>query len=114
MLTTTASPIPPIDDRGHHENSISLTSGDSSGTIPPANSLAGWVPGLLLLYLLVWQALFVLKIMDMALGWLRCFRWFPKQGKRLRALVNWLIALGLLGAYLVLGRALGRLAFTPN
>lgn len=55
----------------------------------------GYVIIALFFYFFFRHAMLVLMIMDFFISWLRSFRWFPKQGKRLKTCIHWLIALGL-------------------
>ncbi|MEZ5716682.1 MAG: hypothetical protein R3D85_16980 [Paracoccaceae bacterium] len=96
------------------DSSLTLSGNGHSWAVLPTSTLAGWGLGLLLLYLFVRHFLVVLMVMDLVLGWLRRFRWFPGPGRRRRALVHWLIALALLAAYVLLGSRLGWLSFTPR
>ena len=52
--------------------------------------------------------------MDIILGWLRKFSWFPKEGKRRKALIHWLIAVGLYVGCLSLAASFGWLNFIPQ
>jgi len=58
--------------------------------------------------------LFVLMFMDLILGWLRQFNWFPKEGKRLKTVLHWAIALALFGGYLAIAASMGWLQFVPS
>lgn len=85
-----------------------------SWEIVPESSWAGWVLGILFVYLFFRHFMFVLMIMDAIIGWLRQFRWFPGKGRRMRTFVHWLIALGLFIGFLVAGKLNGFLTFVPN
>lgn len=76
--------------------------------------MAGAVLGILFLYLLFRHVLFVLMFMDIVLGWLRGFRWFPKEGKRRTTLINWLIALALFIGSISVAQPLGWLELIPQ
>lgn len=93
---------------------MTASSGGSSWEIVPESPAAGLVLALLFLYLLFRHTLFVFMIMELIIGWLRQFRWFPKKGKRVRTFVHWLIALGLFGAYITIAGAAGWLEFIPQ
>ncbi|MEM1163673.1 MAG: hypothetical protein AAGJ28_22300 [Pseudomonadota bacterium] len=82
--------------------------------IVPSHTIAGIVLMVLFLYFFFRHFMLVLMIMDLVIGWLRQFRWFPKEGKRLRTLVHWLIAFGLIGVYLAVAGSLGWLNFVPK
>ncbi|APX13480.1 hypothetical protein BWR18_18695 [Tateyamaria omphalii] len=58
--------------------------------------------------------LFTLMLMDLILGWLRKFRWFPKEGKRHKTIIHWFIALGLFLGFLGAAGSAGWLEFIPK
>ena len=70
-----------------------------------------WV---LFLYLMVRHFLFVLMFMDIVIGWLRQFRWFPKEGRRRHTLLHWLVALALLAGFIALAVAVGWMKIIPK
>lgn len=76
----------------------------------PANPLVSAVLAVLFLYLVFRHFLFVLMVVDVVLCWLRRFRWFPGEGRRGKAVLHWLIALGLFFGGLLLAGSLGWLA----
>ncbi|MEM9737335.1 MAG: hypothetical protein AAF908_12145 [Pseudomonadota bacterium] len=83
-------------------------------SIVPNNMLGAWGLTLVFLYLFYRHFFLVLMFMDIVLGWLRRFRWFPKKGRRLRTLVHWLIAVGMFAGYVALSNALGWLEVVPK
>jgi hypothetical protein len=52
--------------------------------------------------------------MDLILGWLRGFDWFPKEGKRTKTLIHWIIALALFLGFLFVAGSAGWLEFIPQ
>lgn len=96
------------------ESSISYSGSGNGWQIVPANTLAGLVLVALILYFLLRHFLFTLMLMDLVLGWLRQFRWFPGEGKRVRSFVHMIIAVGLLGGYAAAGGAFGWFEFVPK
>ena len=88
------------------ERMITTSPNSNSWEIVPANTVAGIILGVLFIYLFFRHFMFVLMFMDLILGWLRRFNWFPKEGKRMRTFVHWIIALTLfLGFLLIAGSA---------
>lgn len=85
-----------------------------SWEIAPTNAIAGTLLAILFLYLFFRHVLFALMFMDIVLGWLRQFRWFPKEGKRRKTIVHWFIALGLFLGFLALAGSAGWLQFIPK
>ncbi|MEL6618670.1 MAG: hypothetical protein AAFP16_07325 [Pseudomonadota bacterium] len=92
---------------------LNTSAGGNSWNIMPENAVAGVVLAVLFLYFFVRHFIFVLMVFDMVLGWLRHFRWFPNEGKRMSAFVHWIIALALFLGFLVVGGAAGWLEYTP-
>jgi len=88
-------------------------SAESAWKILPQNGLATTVMIVLFIYLFVRHFIFVLMIFDIMIGWLRQFRWFPSQGRRLKALLHWAIALVLFGGFLAVGGSAGWIKFVP-
>lgn len=93
-----------------------LTTSTNSGTweIVPTNTLAGIILAVITLYFVVRHFLFVMMLMDVVLTWLRKFRWFPGEGKRMRAFIHWIIALALFQGFLTIARGAGWLEFVPQ
>lgn len=79
----------------------------------PQGGIFGILLAVLFLYLFFRHLMFILMIWDLIIGWLRQFRWFPKEGKRMRTFVHWLIAIGLFLGYLWLARTFGWIEFVP-
>jgi hypothetical protein len=96
------------------EFSSMTSTNESTWDVVPDSNIAGIVLAVLFLYLFLRHMLFVLMIMDFILGWLRKFYWFPKEGKRLRTFVHWVIAVGVLLGFLGIGRFAGWLKFVPQ
>jgi len=84
---------------------------ENSYEIVPTSLLAGAVLAVLFVYFIIRHFLFVFMVFDVMVGWLRQFRWFPKEGQRIRIAVHWLIAIGLLVGYFALGAQFGWLDF---
>lgn len=96
------------------ENTITTSSNGSTWEIVPANTIAGIILAVLFFYLFFRHMLFVLMFMDVILGWLRKFGWFPKEGKRRKTIIHWVIALGLFFGFLAVAGSAGWLEFTPK
>ena len=96
------------------ESSTVFLAADASWNIVPRNDVAGYVLGILFVYLFFRHALFVLMIADIVFGWLRKFNWFPKEGKRQRTFVHWIIAVTLFGGFLLVAGLSGWLEFIPK
>lgn len=96
------------------EGSMTTTANGTTWDIAPTNAIAGIILAVLFIYLFFRHFLFALMIMDAILGWLRRFGWFPKEGKRVRAFIHWLIALGLFFGFLAVAGTAGWLEFTPR
>lgn len=86
----------------------------SSWQIVPLNAFTGFVLFALFFYLFFRHMLFVFMFADILFGWLRKFNWFPKEGKRLKTFVHWIIAVGLFVAFLVVAGSVGWLEFVPK
>ena len=69
---------------------------------------------MLFFYLFFRHFLFVLMFMDVILGWLRRFNWFPKEGKRLKTFVHWLVAVGMFSGFPIIAGSAGWLEFIPR
>ena len=69
------------DQRGaaQMESTITTSTNGNSWEIVPTHTLAGIVLGVLFIYLFFRHFMFVLMFMDLILGWLRKFNWFPKE-----------------------------------
>ncbi len=76
--------------------------------------MAGIALAILFFYLFFRHFLFVLMFADIVIEWLRKFRWFPKEGKRLKTFIHWVIALGLFLGFLAIAGAAGWLEFVPQ
>jgi uncharacterized membrane protein len=96
------------------EPSISTATGESSWEIVPTNTLAWIIFFALFAYFFFRHFLFVMMGMDTVISWLRKFSWFPSEGKRLKAFIHWLIALGLFLGFLLVGRSIGWIDFVPQ
>jgi len=73
------------------EGAITTSSNGSSWEIFPSNTLVGIILGVLFIYLFFRHFMFVLMFMDLVLGWLRQFNWFPKEGKRRKTFIHWVV-----------------------
>jgi len=93
------------------DSQVNTSNYQGSWEIVPTNTLAAIVLGVLFVYLFFRHALFVFMVMDLFLGWLRAFSWFPKEGRRFRTFVHWIIALSLFLLYLLLAGVAGWLDF---
>jgi hypothetical protein len=82
--------------------------------IVPGNAFVGVLLGVLFLYLSFRYILFALMIADVMLGWLRKFAWFPKEGRRKRTVVHWIMAIALFFGFLVIAESAGWLQFVPR
>lgn len=96
------------------KTTISTSTSSNSWEIVPANSLASVVLTVLFIYLFFRHFLFILMFMDLFIGWLRKFNWFPKEGKRRKTFLHWLIALGLFFGFLLVAGSAGWLEFIPQ
>ncbi len=86
----------------------------NSWEIAPTNTFAGVILGVLFIYLFFRHFMFVLMLMDLILGWLRKFNWFPKEGKRRSTFIHWIIALAAFFGFLSLAGSAGWLEFIPQ
>jgi len=96
------------------ETTLTTSSNRGEWEIIPTNTVAGVILAVFFIYLFFRHMMFVLMFMDIVIGWLRKFRWFPKEGKRLKTLAHWAIALGLFLGYLFVAGNLGYLEFVPR
>lgn len=96
------------------ETTVTTSTNGNSWEIVPTNTVAEIILGVLFFYLFFRHFMFALTFMDLILGWLRKFNWFPKEGKRMKTFIHWIIALMLfLGFSLIAGSA-GWLQFIPQ
>lgn len=96
------------------EASIHTATNESSWDIVPTNTVAWVIFFALFVYLFFRHFLFVMMFMDIIISWLRKFSWFPSEGKRFKAFIHWLIALGLFLGFLFVGRSIGWIEFIPQ
>lgn len=96
------------------ESSISASTNGGSWELVPTNTAAAIALVILLIYLFFRHFLFVLMVMDIIIGWLRRFIWFPKEGKRRKTFIHWIIALGMFFGFLALAGSVGWLKFIPR
>lgn len=96
------------------ESTVTTSSNGNTWEIVPVNAFSGIILGVLLIYLIFRHFMFVLMFMDLILGWLRQFNWFPKEGKRMKTFVHWVIALALFLGFLLGAGLAGWLAFEPQ
>lgn len=96
------------------ESTITTATNGNSWAIVPANTLAAIILRVLLIYLFFRHFMFVLMFMDLILGWLRKFNWFPKEGKRKKTFIHWIIALVLFLGFLFAAGSAGWLEFIPQ
>jgi uncharacterized membrane protein len=93
------------------ETTFTTTTNSGTWNVVPTNPVAGFLLFIVFMYLLFRHFVFILMIMDIVNGWLKRFRWFPGPGKRLKGLIHWIVAVGLLIGYMYLARAIGWLHF---
>ncbi|SLN14940.1 hypothetical protein [Ruegeria meonggei] len=96
------------------ERTITTSTNGNSWEIVPTNAVAGVILGVLFIYLFFRHFMFVLMFMDLILGWLRKFNWFPKEGKRWKTFIHWVVALALLLGFLFVAGSAGWLEFIPQ
>lgn len=96
------------------ESTITTSTNGNSWEIVPTNTVAGVILTLLFLYVFFRHFMFMLMFMDVILGWLRKFNWFPKEGKRLKTFIHWVIALALFLVFQVVAGSAGWLEFIPQ
>ncbi len=96
------------------ERTVATSTSGNNWEIVPANTVAGTILGVLFLYLFFRHFMFVLMFMDLILGWLRKFNWFPKEGKRMTTFIHWLFALTLFLGFLLIAGSTGWLEFIPQ
>lgn len=85
----------------------------NSWSFVPTQGAAGLLLAVLFIYLWFRHALLTLMVMDLLLGWLRRFRWFPKEGRRRKTLLHWIIAVVLFAGYLVVALSAGWVQAVP-
>ena len=96
------------------ESTIITSTNSQSWEIVPTNAIAGAVLAIAFLYLLFRHFMLVLMVVDIVLGWLRRFSWFPNKGNRRKTFLHWLGAIALFTAFLALAGPLGWLDFIPQ
>jgi hypothetical protein len=96
------------------ESTITTSTNGNSWEIVPANTLVGVFLGVLFIYPSFRHFMFVLMFFDLILGWLRKFSWFPKEGKRQKTFIHWIIALALFFGFLFVAGSAGWLEFRPQ
>jgi len=96
------------------ESTVTTSANGNSWEVIPANTFAGVILGVLFVYLFFRHFMFVLMFADLILGWLRKFKWFPKEGKRMKTFVHWVVALTLFLGFLLLAGSAGWLEFIPQ
>ncbi|MDF1774605.1 MAG: hypothetical protein P1V13_01160 [Rhizobiaceae bacterium] len=95
-------------------SAMTTSTNGKSWEIVPINTLTGIVLTVLFFYLFFRHFLFTLMFMDVILGWLRKFNWFPKEGKRRKTIIHWVIAAGLFFGFLAAAGSAGWLEFIPK
>ncbi|WIY26625.1 hypothetical protein [Parasedimentitalea psychrophila] len=95
------------------ETNFSASANNATWQFIPQNSFVSIALTVLFLYVFVRHFILVLMIMDIVIGWLRKFRWFPVEGKRLRAFVHWLAAIAVFSAFLAASGRFGWIEFVP-
>ncbi len=96
------------------EATLTTSTQSNSWEIIPGGTVAGIILAVLFIYLFFRHSLFVLMFMDLILGWLRQFNWFPKEGNRMKTALHWVVALVLFISYLAIAGSMGWLQFVPN
>ena len=96
------------------ESTITTSTNGNSWEIVPTNTVAGIILAVLFIYLFFRHFMFVLMFMDLIFGWLRKFNWFPKEGKRRKTFIHWVIALALFFGFLLVAGSTGWLDFIPQ
>jgi len=96
------------------ETTITTSTGRDSWEIAPTNTVAGVILGVLFIYLFYRHFMFTLVFMDLFFGWLRKFNWFPKEGKRWKTFIHWLIAAALYLGFLSVANSAGWLELIPQ
>ena len=69
-------------------SAMTTSTNGKSWEIVPINTLTGIVLTVLFFYLFFRHFLFVFMFMDVIIGWLRKFNWFPKEGKRRKTIIH--------------------------
>ncbi|CUJ81459.1 hypothetical protein PH7735_00022 [Shimia thalassica] len=96
------------------DNKITTSTNGNSWEIAPTNTVAGVILVVLVVYLFFRHFMFILMFMDLVLGWLRKFKWFPKEGRRWKTFIHWLIALALFIGFQYVANSAGWLEFVPQ
>ena len=96
------------------ESTVTTSANGNSWEIVPANTVAGIILGVLFIYVCFRHFMFALMFMDLILSWLRKFNWFPKEGKRTKTFIHWVIALALFLGFLLIAGSAGWLEFIPQ
>ena len=96
------------------ETGVAVSSAGKVWQIVPMNGLAGALLGVIFLYLCVRHMMFVLMFMDIVIGWLRKFAWFPKEGRRKGTIIHWFMAIALFLGFLLFAGLAGWLQFVPK
>ena len=96
------------------EASVTTVANESSWEIVPTSGVAWIIFFIVFAYLFYRHILFIMMLMDLAISWLRRFSWFPGEGKRFKAFVHWIIALGVFLGFLFLGHSIGWIGFIPR
>ncbi|MCT4555501.1 MAG: hypothetical protein N4A53_12500 [Pelagimonas sp.] len=96
------------------ESTRTTLANGSSWEIIPGNTGARIILGALIIYLFFRHFMFMLMFTDLILGWLRKFNWFPKEGKRMKTFIHWVIALMLWYGFLSIAGSAGWLKFIPQ
>ncbi|KIC35839.1 hypothetical protein [Leisingera sp. ANG-M7] len=95
------------------EAEITAHANGAAWQLLPQSGVAGIALAVLFLYLFFRHLMFVLMVVDILLGFLRRFSWFPKEGSRLKAFGHWVTALVLFAGYLVAAMQFGWIEFVP-
>ena len=96
------------------ESTITTSTTGSSWEIAPTSTIAGIILGVLFIYLFFRHLMFTLMFMDLIIGWLRKFNWFPKEGKRQKAIIHWVMSLARFFGFLMVAGSAGWLKFIPQ
>ncbi|WP_166416023.1 hypothetical protein [Cochlodiniinecator piscidefendens] len=96
------------------ETSFTTTTTAQSWQFVPANAFVGVILTVLFIYLFFRHLMVVFVVWDLIIGWLRKFRWFPKEGQRLKALMHWVIAIVLVVGFLIISNSMGWITVVPT
>jgi hypothetical protein len=96
------------------ESELAVSDGGKAYEILPINAPVGGLLFLLFLYMFFRHFLFALMVMDVIIGWLRNFSWFPKEGRRRRTFIHWVIAMALFWGFLLVAGQVGWMQFVPS